>query len=242
MFADPLSDSAWANRSHRGWTTLASFALQALLLAGLLALPLIYTQALPRLQAVVEALPAPAPPSAAPLMHLRSAPPVLSNVLSDGRLMQPQSIPRSVAIVTEAVPPPPVDAGQLGLARGTADRSAANAVWGANGIGVAAVAAPPVVQAPLRISRIMEGNLIYRVQPAYPPLARGAGIQGTVVLRAIISKQGTIQDLRVLSGHPMLAPAAIDAVRQWRYRPYFLNNEPIEVETEITVNFVLGGG
>jgi protein TonB len=61
------------------------------------------------------------------------------------------------------------------------------------------------------------------------------------VLQAVISKQGVIENLKVLSGHPMLAPAAIEAVRQWRYRPYVLNNEPVEVETQITVNFSLGG-
>jgi len=86
-----------------------------------------------------------------------------------------------------------------------------------------------------------EGDLIRKVQPSYPPLARNARIQGTVVLQAVISKQGTIENLRLLSGHPMLAPAAIDAVRQWRYRPYILNSEPVEVETQITVNFSLAG-
>jgi protein TonB len=77
------------------------------------------------------------------------------------------------------------------------------------------------------------------VQPAYPPLARSARIQGTVVLQAVISKQGTIENLSVLSGHPMLVQAALDAVRHWRYRPYILNSEPVEVETQITVNFSL---
>jgi protein TonB len=86
-----------------------------------------------------------------------------------------------------------------------------------------------------------EGNLIYKVQPPYPALARTARIQGVVVLEAVINKQGTIENLRVLAGHPMLALAAREAVRQWRYRPYILNNEPVEVETQITVNFSLAG-
>lgn len=77
--------------------------------------------------------------------------------------------------------------------------------------------------------------------PTYPSLARAARIEGTVVLQAIISKQGTIENLKVVSGHPMLVQAAIDAVREWRYRPYILNNEPVEVETQITVNFSLAG-
>jgi periplasmic protein TonB len=86
-----------------------------------------------------------------------------------------------------------------------------------------------------------EGDLIHKILPTYPPLARSARIQGTVVLQAMISKLGTIENLRFLSGHPMLAPAAIEAVRQWRYRPYILNNEPVAVETQITVNFSLAG-
>lgn len=82
---------------------------------------------------------------------------------------------------------------------------------------------------------------MHRVQPIYPPLAKAARIQGPVELRAIISKDGFIENLRVLGGHPMLVTAAVDAVKQWRYRPYVLNGEPVEVETQITVNFVLSG-
>jgi protein TonB len=86
-----------------------------------------------------------------------------------------------------------------------------------------------------------EGDLVHKILPAYPPLARSARIQGQVVLQAVISKQGVIENLKVLAGHPMLVPAAIEAVRQWRYRPYVLNNEPVEVETQIIVNFSLAG-
>ncbi len=89
---------------------------------------------------------------------------------------------------------------------------------------------------------MMEGNLVLRVQPAYPSLARQVRVQGLVVLRAVISRDGTIENLQVLSGHPMLVQAAVDAVRQWRYRPYVLNGEPVEVETEVKVNFILSGG
>jgi len=75
----------------------------------------------------------------------------------------------------------------------------------------------------------------------YPPLARTARIQGPVILAAVISKAGAIENLRLISGHPMLVPAAIQAVSQWRYKPYILNDEAIEVEAQITVNFVLAG-
>ena len=95
---------------------------------------------------------------------------------------------------------------------------------------------------PPRISRMMEGNLIYRIQPQYPPLARQARVQGIVVLHATISRDGKIENLQIISGHPLLVKSAMDAVLQWRYRPYYLNNEPVEVETQVTVNFTLAGG
>ena len=102
-------------------------------------------------------------------------------------------------------------------------------------------AAPAPTAHIFRKSNILEGSLIRKVQPAYPPLAKTARIQGQVVLAAIISKAGAIENLQVLSGHPMLVAAALDAVRQWRYRPYLLNGEPVEVETQIMVNFTLTG-
>jgi len=104
------------------------------------------------------------------------------------------------------------------------------------------VPARPVAAKPLLVSHLAEANLLHEVQPVYPALARQARIQGTVELRAIIGKTGAIENLAVVRGHPMLAPAAVEAVKQWRYRPYLLNGEPIEVETDITVNFLLSGG
>jgi len=90
-------------------------------------------------------------------------------------------------------------------------------------------------------SGVAQGLLLHQVRPQYPALARSARIQGSVVLQATIAKNGTIENLHLLSGHPLLVPAAMDAVRQWRYRPYLLNDEPVEVETTIQVNFTLGG-
>jgi protein TonB len=94
---------------------------------------------------------------------------------------------------------------------------------------------------PLPISHWAEGNVVHRVPPVYPKIAIQARIHGSVKLRAIISKEGTIENLSVLSGPPMLIQSALDAVRQWRYRPYMLNGEPIAVDTEVTVNFILEG-
>jgi periplasmic protein TonB len=105
--------------------------------------------------------------------------------------------------------------------------------------------AVPKVATPQRVrvsAGVSQGLLIHQVKPSYPALARQARIQGGVVLQAVIGKDGSIQNLRAVSGHPMLTPAAIDAVKQWRYKPYYLNGEPVEVDTQITVNFTLAGG
>ena len=105
--------------------------------------------------------------------------------------------------------------------------------------------AVPKVATPQRVrvsQGVTQGLVLRRVNPNYPPLARQARIQGQVVLQAEISKAGDIQNLRLISGHPMLAPSAIEAVKQWKYKPYYLNGEPVEVETQITVNFSLAGG
>jgi periplasmic protein TonB len=92
--------------------------------------------------------------------------------------------------------------------------------------------APPV-------SVMMEGNLLRKIKPRYPAIAVQMGLQGTVVIKALISREGMVEHPQVISGQAFLAQAAMDAVKEWRYRPYYLNGQPVEVETEITVNFVL---
>jgi protein TonB len=99
------------------------------------------------------------------------------------------------------------------------------------------VVPPPIHDKPLLISHLSEAQLVHRVEPVYPRMAVLAGLQGEVRLRAIIAKDGSIQSLSVTSGQPILAQAALEAVRQWRYRPYLLNGKAVEVETFISVNF-----
>jgi protein TonB len=96
---------------------------------------------------------------------------------------------------------------------------------------------PPIHEKPIAISHLSEAQLVYRVEPVYPRMAVLANMQGEVKLHALIAKDGSIQSLSLSSGPPILARAALDAVRQWRYRPYILNGQPVEVETFITVNF-----
>src|SRR5437868_5508071 len=108
------------------------------------------------------------------------------------------------------------------------------------------VAPPPVkVEKPVTPKRITIGGnvqqakLVRQPKPVYPPLAKQARISGVVHLAAVISKDGTIQDLKVISGHPLLIPSALEAVKQWVYQPTLLNGEPVEVVTQIDVNFTL---
>jgi periplasmic protein TonB len=243
MFAYFSPDSEWSNHSHRGWTTLISFALQALAVGCLLLLPLFYTEGLPRL-AMLAPLLAPAPPPTAPLVPPRPNLPsdAQSNLMRD-RLMSPPQIPPTVAMLAETTPPPPmIDPSAAGVRHGIGDPNGrGTAVDSVPGSDLVLPPPPPAVHHP-PVSHMMEGNLVYRVQPDYPALARQVRIQGQVVLRAMISREGAIENLQVLSGHPMLVQAAVDAVRQWRYRPYVLNGEAVEVETQVTVNFVLSGG
>lgn len=241
MFADSLLENHWANHGRRGWTTLASFALQALGIAILLTLPLIYTEGLPKLHLVSMSAPLP-PPGPPPATQQHSgARPAESNIFH-GIVVAPPTIPVGVKpIIDDSAP---TEACTICVPEGIGPISNSNPVPGALGMTAAFVPPPPPkpVARPPRISHMMEGNLIYKVQPVYPPLARAARIQGAVHLRAIISRNGIIENLQAIDGHPMLIQAAIDAVRQWRYRPYILNDEPVEVETQVTVNFSLSGG
>src|SRR5712692_1694345 len=244
MFADSLLETSWAQRSRRSWMTLTSFGLQALVVGLLLLLPLIRPVALPFMRPLPTPISMTVPPGPPPIAQPQHSTTVVQSNLADNVLIMPPEVPRDIAMIHETTPPPQVSFNDTGVRGATGD--ARDGVWKSitdslNHATLAPSAAPsPTVRAP-RISHMMEGNLIHRVQPAYPPLARSARIQGQVVLAAVISKEGTIQNLRVLEGHPMLVRAALDAVSQWRYRPYILNNEPVEVETRITVNFWLSG-
>ncbi len=244
MFADSLLDSRWADRSRRGWTTLASFAAQAVVAGVLFLLPLFYTQVLPQFQLISRLVAPSASPSPPAPETTRNARANTSNLSPDGRVIAPPSVPRGIAPIDESSVPPEVDVSGLGVIGSTGTSPGRNGVLDSIGSGFNTVVPPPPTPSarPPRVSRVMEGNLIYRVQPQYPPLARQARIQGIVVLRAMISREGKIENLQVITGHPLLVKSAMDAVLQWRYRPYYLNNEPVEVETQVTVNFTLAGG
>jgi protein TonB len=166
-----------------------------------------------------------------------SAPPSPSNLLNN-RVLEPTRIPIGVTPITEEVPPVQC----CGNGTSTSGEAPPGLPIGLAGAGDGTrpvLATPPPPSHPIRVSHMDPGSLIYQVQPVYPPLARAARVEGPVVLAALISKDGTIENLRVVTGRPMLVGSAVEAVSKWRYRPYILNNEPVEVETQITVNFFL---
>ena len=241
MFEDSLVESSGALRRRNPWTVALSFAAEGLIAMVLLLLPLINTQALPwhEVTAIFN-LPAP-PPAAAPPASSRMRSAQTRPNPAEEPLLTPVFIPRRVAMIRDE--PANDDAGPAPDWAG---------VPGGTGTGVPnsvlsnMMQLPPVmpkVVAPSKVrvsSGVAQGLLVHQVKPMYPPLAMQAHIQGTVVLQAVIAKDGTVQDLRVVTGHPLLVRAALDAVQLWRYKPYLLNDQPVEVDTQINVNFTLG--
>jgi protein TonB len=244
MFEDSLIESGNKLRTKRLGTTILSFILQMFLLSILILIPLIYTDALPKQQLMTFLMapppppPPPPPPAAAPIKVVRAV-----SEIVEGQLRTPTKIPKNIQMIKEEETPPDLGGGVAGGVPGGIPGGSAGGVIG--GIISSTPVAVPKVATPQRVrvsQGVSNGLLIKRVQPNYPPLARQARIQGQVVLHAEISKDGTIQNLQLISGHAMLAPAAIEAVKQWRYKPYLLNGEPVAVETEVIVNFSLSGG
>lgn len=241
MFDNSLN-STWDERSRRGLTTLTSFGVEALVVAVLLIVPLLRPIGVPMLRHLATPISLSAP-SPAPI-EVRARPstvPVMNRPAAEIVLRQPAQIPQQMAAGNDAAPPQLVQSGVY--APGTSGSSGQDGVLSSFGIAPAPIIpkGPASAEPTVRLSHMSEGDLIRKVLPSYPPLARSARIQGAVILQAVIGKSGGIEKLRLLSGPPMLASAAIEAVRQWRYRPYILNGEPVEVETQITVNFSLAG-
>ncbi len=218
-----------------------------MVLVGILVLiPLLFTEALPKTQLMtfLVAPPPPPPPPPPPAAAIKIVKQVQTDIVN-GQLRTPTKIPEKVQMIKEDEAPPPVmsASGVVGGVPGGVPGGQMGGVIG--GIISSTPVAVPKAVTPQRIrvsQGVTQGMIIRRVQPVYPPLARQARIQGPVVLQAEIGKDGSIQNLRLISGHPMLAPAAIEAIKQWKYKPYILNGEPVEVETTITFNFTLSGG
>jgi protein TonB len=244
MFDELVESSAVRKKTNTGWAVILSTMVQAMVLFVLILIPLIYTQALPKamLTTLLVAPPPPPPPPPPPAAAPVVVKPV-ARLLNQGVLTQPKAIPKNVAVFKEAELPPeaPGVAGGLDLGGG--------GILGGFGAGATGAAPPPPPPppppkpvGPIKVGgNVQEAMVIARPQPVYPPLARQARIQGNVVLHAIIDKDGKVSELQVVSGHPLLVQSALEAVKNWRYRPTQLNGDPVEVDTTITVSFVLGG-
>src|SRR6201997_4446267 len=229
MFEDSLVESSGRIKTKRGLTTFLSFGLQMLLLGVMVLIPLIYTEALPKQQLMTFLVappppPPPPPPAAAPIKAVK----IVQTDIINGQLRTPTKIPEKVQMIKEEEAPPPVmsASGVVGGVPGGVPGGQMGGVLG--GIISSTPMAVPKVATPQRVrvsQGVSQGLLVRKVNPAYPPLARQARIQGQVMLQAVISKDGSIENLRLISGHPMLAPAAIEAVKQWKYKPYMLNGE-----------------
>ena len=242
MFSDSLLESDSPEKKQRTWSTTLSFSFQCVLIGMLAIMPLLFTEALPDAQLLTILVAPPPPPPPPPAAQVLTKIIRQTDVLNTGQLRTPTRIPRKIEMIKEEEAPPPAPAGVIGGVPGGIPGGQLNGVIGgivssSNNVAAALVAPMPKR---IRVSQgVILGQLIHRVEPVYPRIGLSAHVQGVVLLKAIISKTGDVTELEVVSGHPILVPAALDAVKQWRYRPYLLNGEAVEVETNITVNFSL---
>ena len=234
---------------RRAVATTTSLIVNCLAIALALIVPLMFTEELPKAQLLTLLVapppppPPPPPPAAAALQKVVR----VETEMLNGQLRTPTRIPQKVQMIKEEEAPPTAVTGGVvgGVPGGIPGGQLGGVIWGivsaTSRLSDAAVPKfAPVVPQRVRISQgVTKGLLIRRVEPTYPPLARSARVQGEVVLSAVISTNGEIENLQLVSGHPMLVPAAITAVKQWKYKPYLLNGQPTEVETTITVIFTL---
>ena len=234
MFRESLLESSRNRHIQRRWPMAAAFALEFVGAGLIIVVPLISTGVIPvsarvprdvPLQMVrVVSTPARGPAARSGAAHSPTTTSVVP--VSDNLNQIPYGPSRN--LVVDAIPTPNYFPASRGPAPDLGPCSECDHV------------VHPPVQRPVPVSHLSEAQLIRRVEPVYPRIAVLTGIQGKVTLHAIIAKDGTIQTLSVRSGHPILAQAALEAVRLWRYRPYVLNGYPVEVETFITVDFKQG--
>jgi protein TonB len=240
MFEDSLIESGGKLKTKRGVTTLFSFGLNAAIIGVMVLIPLLFTEALPKgLTMTFLVAPPPPPPPPPPPAEVHIVKAVQTDIVN-GQLRTPTKIPKKVEMIKEEEAPPP----SMGVVGGVPGGVPGGSMGGVMGSIISSNAAVPRVAVQrIRVSSgVTQGLVIHKVEPVYPAIAKTARVSGTVILQAVIGKDGTIQNLHVVSGHPLLTQAALDAVKQWRYRPYILNGDPVEVDTQVEVHFTLAGG
>lgn len=238
MFSQLIVSGKNAPGAKKPWSLLISVALQSLLIGALILIPLIYTEALPKaMLSTFIVAPAPPPPPPPPMAAAKVKQVKLAQVFKAHETVAPTVIPKKIEVEKDQAPDVGSSAQDTGIPGGTGD-----VLGGIAGNGPV-MPPPPKPQAPQRITlggQVEAAKLINKIPPQYPQVAQAAHVTGTVVLHAVISKSGDIEQLQLVSGPPLLAKAAMDAVTQWRYRPTVLNGQPVEVDTTINVVFSLG--
>jgi protein TonB len=239
MFDEMVVSSPNPKKTNKPWTVVLSMIFQVAFLAVLILIPLIYTEALPKtmMATLLVAPPPPPPPPPPPIAQVVHVKPQV-HLMDAGKLVTPKVIPKDIKIIKEDAPD--MSGMQGGVVGGVSGGQMGGVIGGV--IGGVGAAPPPPKPSQTRIrqgGQVQAAKLMNKVQPMYPPLARQTRISGTVRLHAIIAKNGTVEQLEVISGHPLLVQAALDAVRQWRYQATTLNGEPVEVDTTIDVIFSL---
>ncbi len=238
---EQLLESSTAKKARNPWAYAVSITVQIIALGVLILIPLLYTEALPQQQMLswLVAPPPPPPPPPPPAQTVRRVKRV--SQLEAGRLRAPREIPREIEIIKDE--PQEDIAGVVGgVPGGVPGGQMGGVIGGVLGGIPSAVPPPPKPEAPKRIrvsSGVQAAKAVHKPDAVYPPLAKQARIQGTVRLEAVIAADGTIQNLRVIEGHPLLVQSALQAVQQWRYQPTLLSGEPVEVVTYIDVIFRL---
>ncbi len=232
--------------SRRPWTFSVSLLTQLLLVSLAVLLPLLGKPMLPLVSRAFVLLEPPKPPRGAP-------PPAQTIVVErpqrfDQELRQPQTIPDRAELIVDRAPaeiasgPVVVGADPGGAGAGVIRSIVADvpAVRPPAPPPPKPEAKPAAAVKPITVGgRVQDARILRRVTPAYPPLARQARISGAVLLKAVIAADGTVEQLEVVSGHPLLIQAALTAVQQWRYRPTLLNGQAVPVLTQIEVRFAL---
>jgi protein TonB len=238
-------------KTNKTWTVLLSFCGQILVIGVAILIPMIYFDALPQTQltSFLVAPPPPPPPPPPPAAAVPKVVKIIPRQFDAGHLMAPKVIPKDIAMIKEEELPPPSTGVVGGVPGGVPGGTAGGVIGGI--IGSVPTAAPPPPPPPVKVEKpvtpqrirvggnVQQAKLIRQPRPVYPPLAKQARISGHVILNAVIGKDGTIKDLTFASGHPLLVPSAMEAVKQWVYQPTLLNGEPVEVVTQIDVNFTL---
>ncbi len=233
MFEDSLMESGHRIKGTSKYWSIVTLLFNSAVLIALIVWPLLHPEALPKqmMAALMVAPPAPTPPPAMPKAHIKSE-------MVNTELLFPSRIPKAIKVVQESSLPPTMEGVVEVLSSGPP--VGLSTVIGTIGTGPPIVVKPAPPKKVSISSGVMAGNLIEKTVPQYPAIAKAARIQGVVVVQATISTTGLIENIRVTSGPPMLQQAAVDAVRSWRYKPYLLNGEPVEVETTVNVVFNLG--